>query len=240
MGPSSFLRLCINDSYNLSMGDVIIGDQLCCSYWTDAKWMQKMKWWHAHYYWGRGTDLVNVYKAYTRFHEMNGKTPITHYEFHRDVCLANISPLEYGSAKQRGSVPFQRGDHRGQPRAFSSVRYSSKRSVASTATTESVADSTQKSMHATAKRLEDPGSIYRALRLNRDLCHLPVPAGKNANCALCRWATGNQYRAQIAHCEACGFSLCIWCNKCYHTEPDLGAKKEEICAEILARKHGSK
>ena len=131
---------------------------------------------------------------------------------------------------------YQRGDHRAQPRSYSSKR-SSKTSAPSV---ESVANSSQKSMHATVKRLEDPGSIFQGLRLNRGLCHLPVPPGKNANCALCRWATGIQYRAQIAHCETCGVNLCIWCNKRFHTEPDLGAKKEEICAEILAQKRGSK
>ena len=165
---------------------------------------------------------------------MNDKTPQTHYEFRRSICLAKISPLEYGSDKQRGSVPYQRGDHRAQPRSYSSKR--SSRSEASVATTESVAPSRPNTMHATVKRMEDLGPAYRRLRLNRDLCRLPVPVIKKVNCAMCRWATGNQYRAQIAHCEACCVNLCIWCNKRFHTEPDLGAKKEEICAEILAQK----
>ena len=43
MMPGRFLRLCINDSYNLHMGDVDVGDQLRGNYRPDAKWMRKMK-----------------------------------------------------------------------------------------------------------------------------------------------------------------------------------------------------
>ena len=67
MRVGKFLRLCINDSYNLHMGDVDISDQLRGSYRPDAKWTRKMKWWHSYYYWGRGTNYVNVYCAYCLF-----------------------------------------------------------------------------------------------------------------------------------------------------------------------------
>ena len=193
-----------------------------------------MKWWHAHYYWGRGQDLVNAYCAFKRLHEMHGKKPPTHYAFRKAIVLAKICPQEYGSFSQRGSVPFQRGDHRGKPRIYSSKRSIS--SVATTESTESVANSKTRGAFATVKRLEDPGTSFQAMRLDRDLCHLPVPASKKSNCTLCRWATGNQYRAQIGYCEACKVNLCVWCFKTFHTEEKLGAKKEEICAEILARK----
>jgi hypothetical protein len=170
------------------MGDVDISNQLRGSYRPDAKWMRKMKWWHAFYYWGRGQDLVNVYKAFSRFHEMNGKKPPTHYEFRRAIILAKICPLEYGSSKQRGLVPFQRGDHRAQPRKHSSKRYES--SVATTESTASMVTSIKRGAYATGKRFEDSSTAFQGTRLDRDLCHLAVPAVKNANCALCRWATG--------------------------------------------------
>ena len=164
---------------------------------------------------------------------MNGKTPPTHYEFRRDIILAKICPLGFGSGKQRGTVPFQRGDHRAQPRKTSSKRY--ELLVVTMESTASVATSTKRGACATGKRMEDSGKVFQGTRFDRDLCHLAVPAIKNVNCAVCRWATGNQYRAQVAHCEACDVNLCVWCNKTFHTEQDLGAKKDEICAEILAR-----
>ena len=95
--------------------------------------------------------------------------------------------------------------------------------------------STKRGAYATGKRLEDSITAFQGTRLDRDLCHLAVPAVKNANCALCQWATGKQYRAQVAHCEACDVNLCVWYNKTFHTETDLQAKKAEICAEILAQ-----
>ena len=106
-----FLRLCINDSYNLNMGDVDVSDQLRGSYRPDAKWTRKHKWWHAIYYWGKGTDLVNAYVSYKRFMEMNGKKPMSHYKFREKIVLAKVCPREHASPKRRGrTVAAARGD----------------------------------------------------------------------------------------------------------------------------------
>ena len=147
--------------------------------------------------------------------------------------LVKTCPLEFGSSKQCDSVPFQRGVHRVQPRKHSSKRYES--SVATIESTVSVATSTKRGAYATGKHLGNSSTVFQGTRLDRNVCHLAVPVTKNVNCAVCQWATGNQYRAQVAHCEACDVNLCVWCNKTFHTEQDLGAKKDEICAEILAR-----
>ena len=169
---------------------------------------------------------------YKQFLETNGKTPMSHYELGRSICLAKIDPLGHGSCKQRGSIAFQRGDHRGKPR-----KYSSKRSAPSVASTASVSFKRQKAASVTCKRLEDLSHGFQATRLDHGLCHLSVPAvGKKPNCAMCRWATGNQYRAQVSYCEACEVNLCVWCYKNFHTVERLGEEKEEICAGILARK----
>ena len=50
MRDGRFLWMCINDSYNLHMGNVDVNNQLRGSYWPNAEWMWKMKWWHAYYY----------------------------------------------------------------------------------------------------------------------------------------------------------------------------------------------
>ena len=43
------------------MGYVNVSDQLQESYRPDAKRSRKHKWWHAIYYWEKGTDLIYVY-----------------------------------------------------------------------------------------------------------------------------------------------------------------------------------
>ena len=102
---------------------------------------------------------------------MKGKTPLSHCEFYRAICMAKIDPLGHGSCKQRGSIAFQRGDHRGKPR-----KYSSKRSAPSVASTASVSYKRQKAASVTCKRLEDLSHGFQATRLDRGLCHLSVPA----------------------------------------------------------------
>jgi hypothetical protein len=227
-----FLRLCINDSYNRKMGDVDIADQLRGNYRPDAKWMRKMKWWHAMYNWGRGTDIINAYCAYKRFMEDNGKTPLTHYNFRKAAILAKINPGEYGTPKQQQSVAFQRGDHRGMPRGGGS-----KRSVANSVDT---ANDFIHGRYMTSASLASTGSIFNEMRLNPTLCHLPVPVEERCHsskcCTLCRWATGKKYKAQVSWCEACSVALCVWCFKSFHTVVDLQLKKDMFCLEIVARK----
>ena len=66
-----FLRLAINDLYNINMNNVDIADQLRGSYRPD-RWMRKHKWWWLMFFWVHGTLLVNAYVAYKRHMEMEG------------------------------------------------------------------------------------------------------------------------------------------------------------------------
>jgi len=235
-----FLRLSINDSYNRKMGDVDIADQLRGNYRPDAKWMRKMKWWHAMYNWGRGTDMVNAYCAYKRFMSMNGKTPLSHYDFRKSAILAKISPLEYGTPKQRQSVASQRGDHRGGPREGGS-----KRSAAASTDASSIASKKSKTERMTSSRVSSTGSLFNTMRMNPNVCHLPVPLEdatlwQSKCCSMCCWATGRKYKAQLSYCEGCGVALCVWCFKSFHTVEDLHLKKDMFCLEIVARKAAPK
>ncbi len=105
-----FLSLSVNDSYNMNMNNVDIADQLRVNFGTD-RWMGKLKWWWAQFFWDHITMLVNAYVCYKVFMENNGKTPVPNYEFQKMVILAKVSPADYGTDKQQLPIAVQRGDH---------------------------------------------------------------------------------------------------------------------------------
>ena len=57
-----FIRLAINDSYNMNTNKFDIADQLRGSYCPD-RWMRKQMWWRSMLCWGHSTLLVNAYIA---------------------------------------------------------------------------------------------------------------------------------------------------------------------------------
>ena len=197
MRKGTFLRLGVNDSYNVNMNNVDVADQLRGSYRPD-RWMRKMKWWWAMFFCGHGTLLVNVYVSYRRYMTHNGRTPMSHYEFCKAIVLAKICPQEYSAPKQRESIPFQRGDHRGQRRSSSSVRSLAMCDAMSASTTRAVTATRAKkaktaSAYVTAVQVKDRSSVLHGKRLNPVLSHLPSPVVQVGDaCTRCRWATGNK------------------------------------------------
>ena len=103
-----FLRLVINDSYNMKMNNVDLADQLRGSYRSD-RWMRKQKWWRSMFFWGHGTLIVNAFVSYRRYMDMEGKVPMSHYNFRSNLVLAKVYPEGHGTEKQQGSVSFQLG-----------------------------------------------------------------------------------------------------------------------------------
>ena len=63
-----FLRLNKNDSYNNSMGDVDLADQLRGSYRLDF-WIRQRKWWWSIMFWIIGVMLTNAYIVYKKVNE---------------------------------------------------------------------------------------------------------------------------------------------------------------------------
>ncbi len=167
------MRLSVNDSYNMNMNNVDIADQLRGNYRTD-RWMRKLKWWWALFFWGHNTMLVNAYVCYKVFMENNGKTPVSHYEFRKMVVLAKVSPADYGADKQQLPIAVQRGDHQFRTQTPSS----SKRSISSLS---SVSFSSRKKVkndkcnYATVKRVSEDRSHLNITRLDLTLRHLAEP-----------------------------------------------------------------
>ena len=128
---------------------------------------------------------------------MNCKKPRFHDKFREKRILAKVCPREHAYPKHRGlSVAAAQRDQ--QDRAKRSNR---KRSTASISSKDSQVSKKSKTLHATAIRMADRRSFLRNMRLDQTLCHLLAPveaeSGWKPVCAMCQWATGNQYRAQV-------------------------------------------
>ena len=137
------------------------------------------------------------------------------------------------------SVAAQRGDKqnlggRGHSKKRNSKSTSKRAAAQSVAGHSSTSTQCKRGAFVTAHRVSDPTHLFHSMRLNRDVCHLPVPvikseSGQASCCALCRWVTGKQHRAQVSYCESCSTVLCVWCYKTFHTAENLEAKREDIC-----------
>ena len=57
----------------MNMNNVDIADQLHGNYRPDGKWMRKMKWWWAIYFWVHGTMIVNAFICYKEVHGDGGE-----------------------------------------------------------------------------------------------------------------------------------------------------------------------
>lgn len=250
MKEGRFLRLSVNDSYNLNMNNVDIADQLRGNYRSD-RWMRKLKWWWALFFWGHNTMLVNAYVTYKTFILNKGKTPLSHYEFRKMVVLAKLSPTEYGADKQKESIAVQRGDHRFRTRK----PLTSKRSISSVSSTASTADDISlrprknakegRSDYATVKRILENGSNLNMRRLDLSFRHLPEPNLRTGDtngqcCFLCRWATGKKLSSQLLRCVDCNVSLCSWCYGLYHTTSSLDDNMKLWLANEVAKRKSSK
>ena len=242
MREGKFLRLSVNDSYNMNMNNVDIADQLRGNYRTD-RWMRKLKWWWALFFWGHNTMLVNAYVCYKVFMGNNGKTLGSHYEFWKMVVLAKVSPADYGADKQQLPMAVQRRDHRFRTRTPSS----SKRSISSLS---SVSFSSRKKVkndkcnYATVKRVSEDRSHLNITRLDLTLRHPPEPnlrSSRNPSgicCFLWRWATGKKLSSQLLRCVDCNVSLCSWCYGLYHTTSVIDKNmKSWLANEIEKRKN---
>ena len=71
-------------------------------------------------------------------------------------------------------------------------------------------------------------------RLNRSVPHLPddnvlEQRNKSLRCALHRWNDrDSQIKRDVVICSTCKVSLCIWCFKKFHEEPDVSKLKHYL------------
>ena len=213
-----FLRLNITDDYNNGMGQVDIADQLRGTYRFD-KWLRNYKWWHAIYWWAFQVLMINSYIVYKKVCKRAQVSPVSHYEYQKDIAMGWIDPENFG-AKAGYKTPSDQESNLQEMSTISSASSGSKK----------------RSNYLNSASL-DPVKGKLRNRLDSSLAHWPssVPQDKNRNrspCQLCRWATDRRVRKlnQTAYCQECNMVLCLGdCYKTFHTVWDIVSEKADIC-----------
>ena len=85
------------------MGGTDIADQLRGSYRFDH-WLKCYKWWHSIFWWGVQILMVNSYKCYRRYHEIDGLELMTHYEYQTNIACAWLDKSYFDEDKKEISI----------------------------------------------------------------------------------------------------------------------------------------
>ena len=216
-----FLRLNITDDYNNGMGQVDIADQLRNTYRFDH-WLRNYKWWHSIFWWAFQVLMVNSYVVYKKVLNEAKVTPMSHYEYQKEIAMGWIDELKYGvdAGYKTPSDSESKSSRRADISTLSSVSSSSK----------------ERGFYLNSASL-DPKKGKLRIRIDRAVPHWPsqVPPDKNRNrapCQLCRWATDRKVRKrnQTAYCQECNVVLCLGeCYRTFHTVWDVVGMKDDLC-----------
>jgi hypothetical protein len=236
---NKFLRLNINNDYNMRMHDVDSSDQLRNSYRFDH-WLRQRKWWWSVFFWGIGVLMVNAYVAYVQFHLMHGKKKneiLTHYEFRYEIVCAWLDPDTYWADRYNNKRKRDTSSSMGS-RGTSGC--DSRETRSSLANKKKIVNDKQ-APRVTNKAL-DPVKGALKDRLDHTKKHWPRPRKSlHVKCALHQWA-GIVDRSQILLCSHCRVHLCSSCFELFHTEEDLVgnyASKHEKCCEKKPQSDGA-
>jgi hypothetical protein len=234
MATLCFMRLNLNNAYNLDMGHVDVADQLRGNYRMDL-WQRQYKWWWSVWLWGFGVLMVNAYVYYKKVMEENGvpkKEWLTHYEFRRHIALAWVQSDEPSiKIRRRANLPVQEpvaGKRKAAPVATVTVRKSKRKvlgdfaSVQSPPSTIAMSSITTNST-ATKKSAPIKDSTLAAItgpfsrRLDPLVGHFCMEVDHRPKCALHRWASGLEQTAIVFSCSFCCVTLCVECFRIFHT-----------------------
>ena len=219
-----FHRLNLIDFYNNNMGSVDMADQLRLQYRVDH-WLRNRKWWWPPFWWAIQMLLTNSYLMYCSFKRMHDQSPVNHRQFIVDIVLAWLSPTlerekafitttssildDHMEAEENIDVEENEGP---SPKSYAMSSLTGDTSIASRCT------------RLSWQSLAPDGEASRK-RLNKNLCHLPVPKKNNNAYCQVEWLTSlgqNRNRNQISFCPSCQVHLCIQWDYDYHTIPEIG------------------
>lgn len=156
--------------------------------------------------------MVNAYCCYRKHHEMNGSTPVSHYEFQKQVAHVWLEKKYYEKEERSESLRATHAASMSGLSTSSNSTLSSKRSR--------ISDS---ALHPTK------GSLN--CRLGNCASHWPKPPkGKSRQiyCQLHKWAGGRRKYKDVAYCVECNVNLCLTCYERFHSTWDLVAEKSEL------------
>ena len=213
-----FHRLNVNDDYDFGMGGTDVADQIRGSYRFDH-WLRRYKWWHSIFWWGVQVLMVNSYKCYQRYHEMERLKPMTHYEYQTKIACAWLDHTYFDGLKAVSTSP-------GGLQSISS---------AGSGSMTTTSDSSQRRTRISENSL-DPLVGSLKCRLNHTLPHWPKTSScKQHYCQLCYWASRKRKYQNVVLCRSCNVVICTdGCFDHFHTEWDLDAKRSVIKANCEA------
>ena len=227
-----FLRTNIQNDYNNGMNDVDISDQLRKIYCFN-RWLRNRKWWWAIFMWALGVILVNAYVAYVSANTLTWckkkKDLLSHYEFRKAIALALIAPEEFYDRFEPEEESVA-SSHTSSSTTRQAGRPAKRRRVA---ITRSVSTKPVGACRVNDKTLHPVHGALKC-RLNRSVPHLPddnvlEQRNKSLRCALHRWNDwDSQIKRDVVICSTCKVSLCIWCFKKFHEEPDVSKLKHYL------------
>ena len=220
-----FLRMNFIDSYNNTMGNVDLADQLRGSYRPDI-WLRNRKWWWSIMFWSIGVMLTNAYIVYVKVNEEHGVKKsklLSQHDFREMIATYWINP-EYYEQSTKGMKTYvtkkQTESERKRKRGFES------QSSLSTITTNFQED--HRATRVTDNSL-DPLMGQLKCRLAHDRDHFPIPkASANVKCSLHRWGNNTMLRKEILLCPTCKVHLCTECYRVFHMEPYVVERKKEL------------
>jgi hypothetical protein len=243
-----FLRLNVNDFYNINMGHVDVSDQLRNTYRFDH-WLRQWKWWWSVWLWSLGVMLVNAYTTYQMVMKQAGvprRQWQSQYEFRRAIALAWVSsdePTIAARRKSRDERVRQRAEYlaaTGQEttsgsqvtgkrgRATSSID-TSKRSRRKTTAPEATTNNNKERAPTLKDNLLQLKSGPLSERLSRAVGHFPTRLlERGARCAVHRWAAAIEVKADVYKCSHCRINLCVDCFELFHCKIDLVAHKQNL------------
>mmetsp|Transcript_20582 Transcript_20582/g.25239 ORF Transcript_20582/g.25239 Transcript_20582/m.25239 type:complete len:192 (-) Transcript_20582:24-599(-) len=187
--------------------------------------------------WALGVISVNEYVAYiasnTLIWRKKKKDLLPHHEFRKSVVLALMNREQFYALAPRIASPRTPRSSRertaGRP----------KKKIRLTKRISNLRSSTNK---RTMCRVNEKSlyPVHRELncRLDTSVPHLPddnvdEQRSKSLRCALHRWNDRTcQIKRDVVICSTCKISLCIWCFKKFHREPDANKLREYLCTII--------
>ena len=205
-----FLRLNINNEYNLGMGHVDHADQLRNQYRWD-KWTRKRKWWWAIWLWGMQLLKVNAFVCYKKFMESEGcvnKDILSHYDFVKAVALSFICPEQYWKTRAKPTVPRVHLRTRIR-RPFPSETPEAAKDLSTIA----------------KKRKQTPAPYIKEAYLARNLKRLQpgnhFPTSKHSIDSVCQlhnFLYKKRIKLNVSLCSMCDVHLCYSCWEIFHTQ----------------------
>ena len=231
-----FLRMNFINNYNFTMGHVDITDQLKGSYRIDL-WVTNRKWRWSMVFWGIGVLLTNAYVLYKKVllaEDICPKDLLSHYKFRNEVCLYWINLELNERYYARLSSPPSSATTTCTTAGKSSRRPKRKLEF-SPEYTVSLLTSWLSPTTITATTINDASLGFDgkfSCRLDKIRDHHVELASSNSRCGLHWWCAPAdkkmRWKQNLSYCPTCNVTMCLECNRLFHTEKNIVERKMEI------------